>query len=63
MEVGAGSDCSTREGISKKEEVLLFLSNEKKFELSGGRSRELIFGLSRGIGAWRSSREAAELLC
>lgn len=48
MEIGAGNDCSTREGISKKEEVLLFFCNKKKFELSGGRSRELIFGLSRG---------------
>lgn len=44
-----------------KEEV--GLSSKKKIELSGGRSRKLILGLNRGRCAWRSSREAAELLC
>lgn len=39
------------------------LSSKKKFELSRGRSKELILGLKGGRCAWRSSREAAELLC
>lgn len=43
-----------------KEEVDL---SSKKFELSGGRSKELILGLNRGRCAWRSSKGVAELLC
>jgi len=37
-----------------KEEV--DLSSRKKFELSGRRSKELIWGLNRGRCAWRSSK-------